>query len=144
MQAQLKVMFVDDVRAFKKLMQVYPGVKLQQDIFHVVDRFSRVIDASNTLKGASWLARFAIGAGCVFGVGSSGACLAWVSSVLWCGPVGCATFLSYPSNSVNLLWFVMLHFNQCVMLSCCALLWLCCRSCPDPRGHRRHAGEAPG
>jgi hypothetical protein len=54
LQAPFEVIFVDDPRAFKKLQEVWPEAKLQQDVFHLTDRFSREIPADNTLKGKGW------------------------------------------------------------------------------------------
>jgi hypothetical protein len=46
-----QVVYVDDPRMFQLLTQMFPGAQLVQDAFHLLDRFSRAIPASNTLKG---------------------------------------------------------------------------------------------
>lgn len=51
LQPPFKVIFVDDPRAFRKLKEVWPEAKLQQDAFHLTDRFSREVSPTNTLKG---------------------------------------------------------------------------------------------
>ena len=51
MQAPFKVIYVDDPRAFKALLRVWHEAVLRQDVFHLIDRFSREIDPDNTLKG---------------------------------------------------------------------------------------------
>jgi hypothetical protein len=46
-----QVVYVDDPRMFRLLGQMFPGAQLVQDAFHLLDRFSRAIPATNTLKG---------------------------------------------------------------------------------------------
>lgn len=46
-----QVVYVDDPRMFALLGQMFPGARLVQDAFHLLDRFSRAIPANNTLKG---------------------------------------------------------------------------------------------
>jgi hypothetical protein len=45
-----QVVYVDDPRMFGLLGQMFPGAQLVQDAFHLLDRFSRTIPATNTLK----------------------------------------------------------------------------------------------
>lgn len=51
MQPLPEVVYVDDPKLFGVLAQAFPGAKLVQDGFHLLDRFSRAIPATNTLKG---------------------------------------------------------------------------------------------
>ena len=46
-----QVVYVDDPRMFGLLAQMFPDAQLVQDAFHLLDRFSRAIPATNTLKG---------------------------------------------------------------------------------------------
>jgi hypothetical protein len=50
-QAAFAVIYVDDPRAFRALKRVWPEARIVQDPFHLIDRFSREIDADNSLKG---------------------------------------------------------------------------------------------
>jgi hypothetical protein len=50
-QAPFAVIYVDDPRAFRALKRVWPEARICQDAFHLIDRFSREIDADNSLKG---------------------------------------------------------------------------------------------
>jgi len=45
------VVYVDDPRMFGLLRQMFPGSKLVQDAFHLLDRFGRAIPATNTMTG---------------------------------------------------------------------------------------------
>lgn len=51
LQPAMEVIYVDDPNLFGVLSEVWPAVKLVQDVFHFMDRFSREIPANNTLKG---------------------------------------------------------------------------------------------
>lgn len=42
---------MDDPRMFGLLGQMFPGAQLVQDAFHLLDRLSRAIPATNTMKG---------------------------------------------------------------------------------------------
>lgn len=50
-QVSLKVVYADDPRAFGPTLQrVFPGITLRQDGWHLLDRPSRCIPKTNTLK----------------------------------------------------------------------------------------------
>lgn len=46
-----KIAYVDDPKLFLGPPKMFPGIELVQDGFHLIDRFSRAILATNTLKG---------------------------------------------------------------------------------------------
>lgn len=45
-----EVIYTDDPRMFGLLGELFPRAKLVQDSFHLMDRFSRTIKATNTMK----------------------------------------------------------------------------------------------
>lgn len=49
------VAYVDDPKLFLGIKSLMPTLELVQDGFHLIDRFSRAIPATNTLKGGWWV-----------------------------------------------------------------------------------------